>query len=67
MANKDYLNEDGSMNFEKFNLLTEIEQISYMEKWTPQQWAEYRMQEPTFTEDEVFVPIFELINKYYKD
>ena len=67
MANKDYLNEDGSMNFEKFNLLTEVEQISYMEKWTPQQWVEYRMQEPTFTEDEVFVPIFELINKYYKD
>lgn len=33
---KKIINEDGSMNFESFNQLNESEQISYMEKWTPQ-------------------------------
>ena len=50
---KKIINEDGSMNFESFNQLNESEQISYMEKWTPQQWFEYRMHN-TISEEECF-------------
>ena len=56
------LNEDGSIDFHKFDLLTESEKISYMERWTPQQWMSYRMQN-TISEEECFAPIFKLIDE----
>ncbi|MBQ6624310.1 MAG: hypothetical protein IIX39_00635 [Clostridia bacterium] len=59
---KNFLNEDGSFDFENFNQLNESKQIQLMETWTPQQWLEYRMQN-TISEEECFTPIFELINE----
>ena len=56
------LNEDGSIDFEKFNQLNESNQMQLMEKWTPQQWMEYRMQN-TISEEECFAPVFELIKE----
>lgn len=56
------LKEDGSIDFKKFELLTESEQISYMERWTPQQKMEYLMQN-TISEEECFAPIFKLIDE----
>ena len=56
------LNEDGTINFEKFNQLDESKQIQLMEKWTPQQWMEYCMQN-TISEEECFAPVFELIKE----
>ena len=56
------LNEDGSIDFEKFNQLNESKQMQLMEKWTPQQWMEYRMQN-TISEEECFAPVFELIKE----
>ena len=56
------LNEDGSINFEKFNQLDEAKQVKMMEKWTPQQWMEYCMQN-TISEEECFGPVFELISE----
>ena len=59
---KEILKEDGSIDFEKFNLLTESEQISYMERWTPQQWMAYRMQN-TISEDECFGPLLNKLDR----
>ena len=59
---KTYINEDGAMDFNKFNLLTEAEQINEMEFWTPQQWIAYRMQN-TISEEECFGPILAKIEK----
>ena len=61
------LNEDGSINFKRFNLLTESQQIAYMKQWTPQQWIAYRTQTLALSEDEVFEPIVQLINQNYHD
>ena len=36
-----YINEDGSMNFEKFELFTESEQHAEMQQWTVEQWMQY--------------------------
>ena len=38
------LNEDGSINFEKFNLLNESEKADISSKWSEQQQFEYLMQ-----------------------
>lgn len=62
---KRIINEDGSINFESFNQLNEAEQISYMEKWTPEQKMEYLMQN-TITEEECFGPVFRLIDEIGK-
>lgn len=59
---KNILKEDGSVDFDKFNLLTESEQVSYMERWTPQQKMEFLMQN-TISEKECFDPIFRLIDE----
>ena len=61
------LNEDGSINFKRFNLLTESQQIAYMKQWTPQHWIAYKTQTPALSEDEVFEPIVQLINQNYHD
>ena len=55
-------NRDGTINFEKFNRLSEDQQVKFMEHWTPQQWIEYCMQN-TITEEECFGPVFELIEE----
>ncbi|MCH5176297.1 MAG: hypothetical protein J1F40_10470 [Prevotellaceae bacterium] len=60
--NKMILNEDGSINFNKFNLLTEAEQVSCMVNWTQNQKMEYLMQD-TISEKECFTPIFNLIDQ----
>lgn len=54
------------INFEEFNLLSESEQISKMENWTPQQWLDYGMQN-TISEEECFAPVLELINRLEKE
>ena len=56
------LKEDGSIDFHKFDLLTESEQTVYMEKWTPQQRMQYLMRN-TISEEECFTPIFKLIDE----
>ena len=56
------VNEDGSINFDKFNLLIEAEQVSCMVNWTPNQKMEYLMQN-TISEKECFTPIFNLIDQ----
>lgn len=55
-------NSDGTINFEKFNRLSEAEQAKLIEHWTPQQQMEYLMQN-TITEEECFGPVFELIEE----
>ena len=65
-TDKTYINEDGAMDFDKFNLLSEEEQLDEMEHWTKKQWIDYRMQD-TITEEDCFGPVLELINKYYRD
>ena len=55
-------NRDGTINFEKFNRLSEAEQAKLIEHWTPQQQMEYLMQN-TITEEECFGPVFELIEE----
>lgn len=56
------LKEDGSIDFSKFDLLTESEQMSYMDTWTPLQRMQYLMRN-TISEEECFTPIFELIDE----
>ena len=55
-------NRDGTINFEKFNRLSEAEQVKHMECWTPQQRMKYLMQN-TISEEECFAPVFELIKE----
>lgn len=59
---KNILNEDGSINYDKFNLLTEEEQVSYIEKWTPQEKMRYLMQN-TISEEECFGPVLKIIEQ----
>ena len=56
------LNEDGSINFEKFNLLNESEKADITSKWSEQQQFEYLMQN-TISEEECFAPVFEIIKE----
>lgn len=60
--NRKFIKKDGSINFDRFALLNESEQISYMENWTPQQWRAYRMQN-TISEEECFGPVLKLIDE----
>ena len=64
---KTYINEDGSIYFDKFNLLSENEQKNEMLYWTEKQWFEYDNHTPALTEEECFGPVLELIDKYYRD
>ena len=56
------IKEDGSIDFCKFDLLTESEQILYMDTLTPQQRMQYLMRN-TISEEECFTPIFKLIDE----
>ena len=60
---KTYINEDGSMDFDKFNLLSENEQKNEMMHWTERQWIDYMSQTPALTEDEVFDAAMAIINE----
>ena len=60
---KIYIKEDGAMDFDKFNLLTEAEQINEMEFWTPQQWIAYKSQTPALTRQEVYNAVMEIIKQ----
>ena len=60
---KTYINEDVSMDFDKFNLLSEEEQLDEMEHWTEKQWIDYMSQTPALTEEECFGPILAKIEK----
>ena len=55
-------NSDETINFEKFNRLSEAEQARHIEHWIPQQRMEYLMQN-AITEEECFGPTFELIKE----
>ncbi|MBD5260652.1 MAG: hypothetical protein HDS38_00785 [Bacteroides sp.] len=59
---EEILKDYRSIDFHKFDLLTESEQQSYMEKWTPQQKMQYLMRN-TISEEECFAPIFRLIDE----
>lgn len=59
---REILKEDGSIDFKKFELLTESEQISYTKSWTPLQWKDYRMQN-TISDEECFAPVLKLIDE----
>ena len=62
------MNEDGTLNLAKFDLLSENERHTEMKRWTEQQWLQYMLQgQRPLSEDEVFEPIYELINMYYND
>lgn len=65
MNKKEFITEDGIIDFEKFNLLNESEQKTVMMTWTSQQWLEYRMQN-TISEEECFAPVMELIDELEK-
>ena len=60
---KNILNEDGSINFKQFNLLTESDQVMCIEKWSPQQKMQYLMQN-TISEEECFGTV---LNKIEND
>lgn len=60
---KTYINEDGSIDFDKFNLLTEEVQVDEMERWTPQQWIAYKSQTPVLTKQEVYNAVMEIIKQ----
>ena len=62
-TDKTYINEDGSIDFDKFNLLSENEQKNEMLYWTEKQWIDYMSQTPALTEEECFGPILAKIEK----
>ena len=62
MCNENLYKEDGSMDFERFDILSESEQVDLMERWTPRQRMQYLMRN-TISEEECFGPIFQLINE----
>jgi hypothetical protein len=59
------LKEDESIDFDKFNLLTESEQVSVMTNWNQEQIMSYYMQN-SISEEECFTPVLELINNFEK-
>ena len=62
-----YFNEDGTVNYHKFiNLPKEIQQDE-MKDWKQKQHWEYLNQEPYYTEEEIWGPIFENLEKYHED
>ena len=65
MMKMHYLNEDESIDFDKFNLLTESEQVSVMTNWNQEQIMSYYMQN-SISEEECFTPVLELINNFEK-
>ena len=67
MKKKTYINENGSVNFDKFHMLTEAEQKGEMKNWDERTWFEYDRSRPSFSEEEVFGPVIDLINKNYTD
>ena len=60
------LNEDGSIDFDKFNLLNESEQLEEMATWNQEQIMAYYMQN-TISEEECFAPVLELISQIEKE
>ena len=60
---KTYINEDGSMDFDKFNLLSKNEQKNEMKGWSEQQWVVYMSQEPIVSTEEIYNHALEVINK----
>ena len=63
---KNVKNDDGSIDFDKFNLLTESEQLEEMATWNQEQIMAYYMQN-TISEEECFAPVLELINEIEKE
>lgn len=63
---KNVKNDDGSIDFDKFNLLTESEQLEEMATWNQEQIMAYYMQN-TISEEECFAPVLELIAEIEKE
>lgn len=63
---KNVKNDDGSIDFDKFNLLTESEQLEEMATWNQEQIMAYYMQN-TISEEECFAPVLELIDEIEKE
>lgn len=51
-------------DFSNLNKLSESQQIELMKTWDRSRWIKYCMQN-TITEEEVFKPIFKLIESIY--
>ena len=52
MAKKQYLKEDGSLDFEKLDLLTEEQLIDEQQGWSEEMLYQYDAREGTISEDE---------------
>ena len=62
-----YFNEDGTVNYDKFIQLPKEIQEDEMKDWEQKQHWEYMNQEPYYTDEEVWGPIFENLEKYHED
>ena len=52
MSRINYINEDGKIDWQKFELLTEDEQDEEMDNWTPEQERQYFLRNGYMTIDE---------------
>ena len=62
-----YFNEDGTVNYDKFIKLPKQIQQDEMKDWKPKQYWEYDMGVPTYSDEEIWGPIFENLEKYHAD
>ena len=65
MARIDYINEDGKIDWQKFELLTEDEQIVEKKNWTPEQQRQYFLRDGYMTLDEFIEKLYEINRRVY--
>lgn len=67
MGKKEYINEDGCINFEKFDLLNESEQLNEQSTWNDQQWWQFFSRGGTLTHEEFCLKLDKIIQDVYGD
>ncbi|MGM9745852.1 MAG: hypothetical protein ACI30H_02690 [Paludibacteraceae bacterium] len=65
MKKKEYLNEDGSIDFAKFDLLSESEQLNDKTSWTNKQVWEYFSRDGVMTHEEFCHELDKIIEEVY--
>ena len=65
MEKKKCINEDGSLNFKQFDLLTEAEQINEQMSWTPEQWWQFYSRDGIWTHEEFCAELDNIIERVY--
>lgn len=65
MKKKEYVNEDGSFDFTKFDLLSESEQLNEQTSWTDQQWWQFFSRDGILTHDEFCQELDKIIQEVY--